>query len=56
MREPDGTLREGHWEERDRMNFLFFQREGQSYKMPSVLEDDHLEVCTEEDRFDVLVK
>lgn len=45
MREPDGTLREGHWDERDRMNFLFFQREGQTYKMSSVLEDEHLEVC-----------
>lgn len=56
MRELDGTLREGHWEERDRINFLFFQREGQSYKMPSVLEDEHLEVCSEEDSFNVLVK
>jgi hypothetical protein len=45
VREPDGTLREGHWDERDRINFLFFQREGQTYKMSSVLEDEHLEVC-----------
>ena len=27
------------------MNFLFFEREGQSYKMPRVLEDENIEVC-----------
>ena len=44
MRQPDGTLREGSCEERDRMNYLFFQKEDQSYRLPRVLEDEHLQV------------
>ncbi|XP_028394281.1 28S ribosomal protein S22, mitochondrial-like [Dendronephthya gigantea] len=43
VRESNGGLREARWEERDRMNFLFFQREGQSYKMPRVLEDENMQ-------------
>ncbi|XP_046851351.1 28S ribosomal protein S22, mitochondrial-like [Xenia sp. Carnegie-2017] len=42
VRQPNGTLRKAHWSERDRMNFLFHQRDGQSYKLPSVLENEHL--------------
>lgn len=44
VRQPNGTLRKAHWNERDRMNFLFHQRDGQSYKLPSVLENEHLKV------------
>ena len=45
VRQPDGTLRKAHWEERDRINFIFFPKEGQSYRLPKVLQDEHLQVC-----------
>ena len=44
VREPTGDLREAQWEERERMNFIYFPREGQAYELQSMLTDKHLPV------------
>jgi len=37
-----GILREANWDERDRMRFIYWPREGQEYEMPPMLLDDNL--------------
>jgi len=38
-------LREATWEERDRMNFIYFPKPGRKYEMPELLKDERLEVA-----------
>ena len=44
VREPSGRLRKAAWEERDRMNFIYFPKPGRKYEMPELLKDERLEV------------
>ncbi len=45
-REKDGTLREASWEERDRMNQIYFPMEGRKLHVPPLFNADTLnEVC-----------
>ena len=46
VREPSGRLRKATWEERDRMNFVYFPKPGRKALMPELLKDDNLKVCT----------
>ena len=42
VREIDGTLRQAHWEERDRMNQIYFPKEGRHLTLPKMLTSAHL--------------
>lgn len=42
VRELDGTLRCAEWEERDRMNFIYFPRKGKEIKAPDVFHGKYL--------------
>lgn len=43
IRENDtGVLREANWDERDRMEFLYWPKEGQMYELAPMLQDEHL--------------
>ena len=44
VREPDGTLRHANWDERHRMNQIYFPVEGRNMTMPQMFEKEHLEV------------
>ena len=41
-REPDGTLRHATWDERDRMNQIFFPTEGRRFKPAFLFEPNNL--------------
>jgi small subunit ribosomal protein S22 len=43
VREPNGTLRRAHWEERYRMNQIYFPVQERSQVMPRMFEEDNLE-------------
>lgn len=43
VRENDtGVLREGTWDERDRMQFIYWPKEGQHHEIVPMLQDEHL--------------
>lgn len=37
-----GILREGNWDERDRMDFMYWPKEGQTYDLAPMLQEKHL--------------
>ncbi|XP_068700210.1 small ribosomal subunit protein mS22-like [Montipora foliosa] len=43
IREPDGKLRKATWEERDRMNLIYFPKPGRRHQMPELLKDENLQ-------------
>ncbi|XP_015116862.1 28S ribosomal protein S22, mitochondrial [Diachasma alloeum] len=43
VRELDGTLRKANWEERFRMNQIYFPMEGREIFTPKMFQDDHLQ-------------
>ena len=42
VREPDGTLREASWEQRDRVNNLYFPTEERKHDVPPMFEPEQL--------------
>ena len=44
VRESSGKLRTATWQERDRMNFIYFPKEGRKFNMPDMLKDENLPV------------
>ncbi|KAG8230338.1 hypothetical protein J437_LFUL000609 [Ladona fulva] len=42
VREPNGILRKANWEERNRMNQIYFERIGRKIKPPPMFEDKYL--------------
>lgn len=42
VRETDGRLRQARWEERDRMNQIYFPKEGRHLTLPQMLTSSHL--------------
>lgn len=43
VREPDGTLREAEWDERDRLNQVYFPRDGRKIDVPAMFQPDKLQ-------------
>ena len=43
MREPDGSLRTSSWEEKDRINQIYFPKEGRRLYTPQMFEPEQLE-------------
>ncbi len=50
VREADGTLREAGWEERDRMNQVYFPVEGRKLDEPDMFKPDKLKDILRADR------
>ncbi|GFW72470.1 28S ribosomal protein S22, mitochondrial [Trichonephila clavipes] len=48
VRETDGTLRKATWEERERMNQIFFPIPGRKFEMPKMFESPYLENLLDE--------
>ena len=47
VREPDGTLRKAHWEERDRVNNVYFSARRRLHRTPEMFETaENLDVWT----------
>lgn len=44
VREPDGTLRHADWDERQRMNQIYFPVKGREVVTPKMFENEYLEV------------
>ena len=42
VREPDGTLREASWEQRDRVNNVYFPTEERKFDVPAMFEPEEL--------------
>ena len=38
VREPDGVLREAEWEERDRMNIMYFPQKERTMETPAMFQ------------------
>ena len=43
VRDPDGTLREAQWSERDRMNLTYFPTEGRKFKEPRLFDKENMD-------------
>nr|XP_058968608.1 small ribosomal subunit protein mS22-like [Pocillopora verrucosa] len=50
VREPSGRLRKASWEERDRLNFIYFPKPGRQYEMPELLTDEGMLVVFQQNR------
>ncbi|XP_014256780.1 28S ribosomal protein S22, mitochondrial [Cimex lectularius] len=55
VRDPDGTLRKANWEERDRMNKMYFPREGRSVKKPEMFETNYLTRLLEQEEYEFIL-
>ena len=44
IREANGRLRKARWEERDRMNQIYFPKPGRKHEIPELLKDENLKV------------
>ena len=53
VREPDGTLREASWEQRDRVNQIYFPTEERKLDMPAMFEPENLKNILGKWRFSV---
>ncbi|KAK4880344.1 hypothetical protein RN001_008490 [Aquatica leii] len=43
VREPNGVLRDANWDERDRMNQVYFPKPNRKLKVPKMFQDDYLQ-------------
>lgn len=55
VREPDGTLREASWEERDRLNQVYFPKPDRKIKMPPMFELENLKAILGPDRYEYIL-
>ncbi|CAL1298787.1 unnamed protein product [Larinioides sclopetarius] len=55
VREVDGTLRKASWEERERMNQIFFPIPGRSLETPKLFESPHLERLLDEGSYEFVL-
>lgn len=55
VREPDGTLREAEWGLRQRMNQLYFPRNGRFIKIPIMFEDAYLTKLLDKQEYEFIL-
>ncbi|XP_055934905.1 28S ribosomal protein S22, mitochondrial-like [Argiope bruennichi] len=55
VREVDGTLRKATWEERERMNQIFFPIPGRNLETPKLFESPHLERLLDEGSYEFVL-
>jgi len=55
VRDPDGTLRKANWDEQDRLNEIYFPREGRKHYTPQALDPDHLETLLAPHKYEYIL-
>ncbi|XP_022793485.1 28S ribosomal protein S22, mitochondrial-like [Stylophora pistillata] len=50
VREPRGRLRKAVWDERDRLNFIYFPKPGRQYEIPELLTDEGMQTVFQQNR------
>ncbi|KAK2581367.1 hypothetical protein KPH14_005061 [Odynerus spinipes] len=55
IREPDGTLRHAKWDERDRINYVYFPRKGKQMVAPKLFEGEYLEDLLQREAYEYLL-
>jgi len=55
VREPDGTLREASWEQRDRANQIYFPTEERKLDVPAMFEPEKLKDILGPDRYEYIL-
>ncbi|GAB6018382.1 28S ribosomal protein S22, mitochondrial [Chamberlinius hualienensis] len=55
VREPDGSLRQAFWEERDRMNTIYFPANKKKLGMPRMFLDENLEVVLNNEEYEFIL-
>ncbi|CAH3038876.1 unnamed protein product [Porites lobata] len=50
IREANGRLRKARWEERDRMNQIYFPKPGRKHEIPELLKDENLKRVFQQNR------
>ena len=56
VREQDGTLRTSNWEEQDRINQIYFPREGRRHYTPQMFEPEHLERILGPEKYEYILE
>ena len=55
VREPDGSLRTCSWEEKDRVNQIYFPKEGRRHYTPQMFEPEHLETILGPEKYEYIL-
>jgi len=55
IRETDGTLRTANWDEQDRLNQLYYPREGRRHYVPEMFETEHLQTVLEPSKYEYIL-
>ena len=55
MREPDGNLRTSSWEEKDRVNQIYFPKEGRRHYTPQMFEPEQLESVMGPEKYEYIL-
>lgn len=55
VREPSGTLRTSNWEEQDRINQVYFPREGRRHYIPAMFDVDNLANILGPDKYEYIL-
>jgi len=55
VREPDGTLREASWEQRDRVNQIYFPTEERKLDVPAMFEPENLKNILGPDKYEYIL-
>nr|CAG4638648.1 EOG090X0AW0 [Cyclestheria hislopi] len=51
VRDPDGTLRDATWEERGKVNQIYFPQQGRELQKPKMFEDEYLNKCLKQEEY-----
>jgi len=55
VREPTGTLRTSNWEEQDRINQVYFPKEGRRHYIPAMFDTDNLTKLLGPDKYEYIL-
>ena len=55
VREPDGSLRTCSWEEKDRVNQIYFPKEGRRHYTPQMFEPEQLEIILGPEKYEYIL-
>merc|ERR1719268_316640 len=55
VRETDGTLRTSNWDEQDRLNLVYFPREGRRHYVPAMFETENLKSLLEPSKYEYIL-
>ncbi|KAK5646806.1 hypothetical protein RI129_005270, partial [Pyrocoelia pectoralis] len=55
VREPNGTLRDANWDERDRMNQVYFPKSHRKLKVPKMFYDDYFQSLLKREEYEFIL-